>query len=293
LSNQELDNGQSPFHEEGGSVIFDKPKSQEEIARQRREDEQHKFARSQVKTNRALAWFTGALVLATLCTIIVGIWQARISHAQLIAMQGQLDEMNRSGEQSTEQTWSAIGNINWMARSMDLSEKQSEKSLHAAVDQFHQDQRAWVGLTGFRVELSPNAAVIPNLTTTDRAVAGFVNSGRTPARDVKGIVGFGFKDRKHMMGSEDANWMAAHLRHDRLRERRHEGQGDCRPARALNHGNLKIGSRQLSHHGEDRISGRGQLHVHPRQWKDESDRLSHGPGSRLTALPPHRSSPSG
>ena len=79
MPNHEPENESSAFHEEAGAVIFDKPKSQEEVARQRLEDEQHKFARSQIKTNRAMAWFTGALVLATFCTIVVGIWQANIS----------------------------------------------------------------------------------------------------------------------------------------------------------------------------------------------------------------------
>ncbi|AXC12576.1 hypothetical protein ACPOL_3283 [Acidisarcina polymorpha] len=55
-------------------IIFDKPKSEEEVAREKREVEQHEFARSQVKTNRTLARFTLALVLATFCTIGVGVW---------------------------------------------------------------------------------------------------------------------------------------------------------------------------------------------------------------------------
>ena len=68
-------NNSHAFHSEGSSVVFDKPKSPEEIAR----DEQHEFARKQVNTNKWLAWFTGALVLATFCTIGVGVWQACIS----------------------------------------------------------------------------------------------------------------------------------------------------------------------------------------------------------------------
>jgi hypothetical protein len=79
LSEQEKDNESRPFHLEGGGIVFDKPKSQEEIARETREREQHEFARSQVKTNKRLAWFTGALVVATFCTIGVGVWQGCIS----------------------------------------------------------------------------------------------------------------------------------------------------------------------------------------------------------------------
>jgi len=79
LSDQEQDSGSHPFHREPSGIIFDPPKNSDEEARQRREWEQHEFARSQVKTNNRLAWFTGALVVATVCTIGIGIWQAVIS----------------------------------------------------------------------------------------------------------------------------------------------------------------------------------------------------------------------
>lgn len=79
MSDNEQDSADRPFHREGQAVVFDKPRSEEEIARETRDREQHEFARAQVKTNRRLAWFTGALVLATFCTIAIGVWQAEIS----------------------------------------------------------------------------------------------------------------------------------------------------------------------------------------------------------------------
>jgi hypothetical protein len=79
LTDQEQNDESRPFHQEGSAVVFEKPKSQEETARQRREDEQHEFARSQVKTNHRLAVFTGLLVLGTFCGTLIGIWQAIIS----------------------------------------------------------------------------------------------------------------------------------------------------------------------------------------------------------------------
>lgn len=85
------------------------------------------------------------------------------------------------------------------------SDKRANDALQASIDQFRQEQRAWVGLTGFRVELSPA------LAGQDRAVAGFFNSGHTPALHVGGIVGFGFKDRKRLMSYEDAQWMATQI----------------------------------------------------------------------------------
>lgn len=157
MSNQRQDDVAPSYHKEGDAIVFDRPVEQEQAARQRREDEQHEFARSQVRTNKKLAWFTGALMVATFCTIGIGIWQAAIYRAQLNAMQGQLDEMRRSGAAATDQTWQAIGNINWMARSMDMSQKvaqrsiesgerQSKTALNASIENMHQEQRAWVGI---------------------------------------------------------------------------------------------------------------------------------------------------
>lgn len=149
-------------------------------------------AQQEVETASHLAkdghWITHATFWIQVGLGIIGLFALWIYHGQLVAMQGQLDEMRRSGEQSTEQTWSAIGNINWMARSADWSQKvsqqgiesnarQSQASLQATVNQFRQEQRAWIGAgdvtpgdwgpkTGFPIEIT------------------FVNSGKTPAKNV-------------------------------------------------------------------------------------------------------------
>lgn len=94
LTHQEQDNVHRTFHREGEAVVFDAPPDPIATARQRREDEQHEFARRQAQTNVRLLWFTGALVVATFCTIGVGLWQATIYHQQLTAMQGQLGQMS-------------------------------------------------------------------------------------------------------------------------------------------------------------------------------------------------------
>jgi hypothetical protein len=77
---------------------------------------------------------------------IIGITALFIYGCQLQVMRGTLAEMKRSGEQSTAQVWSAIDNFNWMARSMDLSEKQSETSIRTARDQFQKDERPYIWL---------------------------------------------------------------------------------------------------------------------------------------------------
>lgn len=40
-----------------------------------------------------------------------------------------LDEMKKSGAQTTDQVWRAISNLNWMAQSMDYSQKQAKVAL--------------------------------------------------------------------------------------------------------------------------------------------------------------------
>lgn len=85
LTDHEHADAPRPFHTEGSAVVFDKPKSEEEKTRQRREDEQHEFARAQVRTNKRLAWFTGLLVLGTFVGSGITIWQATIAQTSATA----------------------------------------------------------------------------------------------------------------------------------------------------------------------------------------------------------------
>ena len=131
--------------------------------------------------------------------VVVGIAAVVIYGWQLWVMHQTLTEMKRSGEQSTEQAWSAVGNINWMARSMDLSQKEAQDSLQATIDSFHLDQRAWVGLTdiqcsdcGTYVNFPPHnspTSLVPSgawdaMFSVKGLEASVINTGRTPADDV-------------------------------------------------------------------------------------------------------------
>ena len=92
-----------------------------------------------------------------------------------------------------------------------LSEQQSQQSLKATIENFHLEQRAWVGFSGFVVQpdtLNPNAMKIGNTPISmNVAVSYIVNSGRTPARDTEGIAGLAFVDSAHIMDKEDERWM--------------------------------------------------------------------------------------
>ncbi|HEY5331304.1 MAG TPA: hypothetical protein VIJ79_15590 [Acidobacteriaceae bacterium] len=117
MADQEQDNEPHSFHTEEGAVIFDKPLSAAEKGRQKREDEQHEFARQQVITNKRLAWFTGALVFATFCTIVVGIWQGSVSqksaNAAKVAGETAQSSLTQSIEsfRTDERAWVVIGKI--------------------------------------------------------------------------------------------------------------------------------------------------------------------------------------
>ncbi len=77
---------------------------------------------------------------------IIGIGALCIYGGQLGVMRGTLDEMKRGGVAATDQAWQAIGNINWLARTMDGSLQQAQRALDASIEISRTDQRAWVGV---------------------------------------------------------------------------------------------------------------------------------------------------
>lgn len=179
MSDHEQDSGPTSFHKEGGAVIFDKPKSQEEIARQRREDEQHEFARSQVNTNKTLAWFTGALVLATFCTIGVGIWQGFISQKAANAAKEAVGVASRTLEE-TQRSNARQAQLAEQARrdasaAAEANSKQANASLQTTIDNFHQEQRPWIVPVGLVLPYEPDETKDPVTKVT------FANVGKTPA----------------------------------------------------------------------------------------------------------------
>jgi hypothetical protein len=208
LSNQEHDSEPTTFHREGDAVVFDKPPSAEEASRKRREDEQHEFARAQVDTNRTLAWFTGALVVATFCTIGVGVWQATISRTAanaardaVIVASNTLTETQVSNGRQATLTDQARKDSNSASES---NQKESDKALQAAIDNFHQQQRAWIAVVSVH-------GTKPELNKPFSAIVDVKDTGLTPAKNVitdsafagypKGMpVNFDFGLSEHKLG---------------------------------------------------------------------------------------------
>jgi hypothetical protein len=109
LAQHEQDSARHPFHEEAGALVFDKPKSEEEAARQRREDEQHEFAREQVKTNKRLAWLTFFLVIGTFVGSAISILQANIAR-QAAQAAGNAVDTAKDSLQTSQRAYLVLGN---------------------------------------------------------------------------------------------------------------------------------------------------------------------------------------
>jgi len=124
--------------------------------------------------------------LIELAAVLTAIWYAIVATQQLGVVKGQLTEMQRSGKQSTEQIWKAIDNLNWLARSIDWSQKQSQQaieasdkrskeSLDASVYASRLDQRAWVAVKSVKLT-TPYSP-----TKSGEVTVWLANSGKTPA----------------------------------------------------------------------------------------------------------------
>ncbi len=114
----------------------------------------------------------------------------------------------------------AVKKLDAQAKAIDdsrkASERQSSKAFQSTVDNFRQEQRAWVGFSGFTVQPDPNnAGVVASAghppMGMNLAVAAILNSGKTPARNVRAVVGLGFKEPSHLLTRSDESWMTSAL----------------------------------------------------------------------------------
>lgn len=175
-----------PFHREGEAVVFNKPRSEEDLAREKREHEQHKFARAQVKTNERLAWFTGALVLAAFCTMVIGIWQATISQKAANAAKFAAETAaNTLAETSANDARQSVASHDALQTAIDQfrqEQRSAHDSLQASIDQFDQEQRAWIGIGDAAVTFSP-------ADPWEYTVNAY-NTGKTPSNHTIAKVGW-------------------------------------------------------------------------------------------------------
>lgn len=120
--------------------------------------------------------------LTVMCTAVIAIATVLYvcaSFRQLSKMEATLTEMRTDRQGSTDQANQVIGNMNWLARTMENSlresNKQSREALEASIVAARNDQRAWIGVTRIDGTLE---------STAHRLEIRIANSGKSPARDV-------------------------------------------------------------------------------------------------------------
>lgn len=138
---------------------------------------------------RLLADVNWLMALATIVIAVATVLYTSTAMKQLDVMANTLREMQDNGKTSTDQTEKIITEANRIAGSMSETAHQSKVALDATIENFHLEQRAWVGPT---IVSYPRHTVNGNKVyvkegekfTADISV---INSGKTPARDVRTV----------------------------------------------------------------------------------------------------------
>jgi hypothetical protein len=138
-------------------------------AEQAIEDRMSGFERSMVRLTRA-----GVIVAAV----------------TLIIFCGQLWEMHSGGSQTDK----IIAADERIAIAMENAVGQAKLSLDTTVDQFHLEQRAWLGVQKFNSSIITGALDVPYIEADRdiRFIAQVVNSGKTVAMNTKADIAFQF-----------------------------------------------------------------------------------------------------
>jgi hypothetical protein len=143
------------------------------------------------------------MLLATVVVAGSTFFYTRYARGQLDAMQGQLQEMRRSGQSATDQMWQAIGNLNWQAQS-------TQGALNLTRDQFRMDQRPYIWVTGNLGTPDWTAMRGSTNLATDLGqvlwTVHYTNYGRTPARELstEKLISVGEEAYRHSFRGEDA-----------------------------------------------------------------------------------------
>jgi hypothetical protein len=155
--------------------------------------ERHKTPQPSEKSNgsanpsestRKITWLEYVLAGTNVVLVLVGIWALSVYRGQLNVMQHTLDEMKHSGQGNTDQTNALIGNMNWLAGTMDGSLQQISKISNATVEQGRLDQRAWIGAMSVYTSVPANAPKLTVGALAGRLGMEIKNTGKTPALHV-------------------------------------------------------------------------------------------------------------
>ena len=122
----------------------------------------------------------------------------------------------------------AVERLQTQANAIELaretSEASSQTSLQATIDNFHQEQRAWVGLTPLKSTIDPRVDPKMFIDGSGAPVKplqeayGIINTGKTPARYVRVIFSVDSRPTGYVPDLAEADWM------DRLIEAKIKGR---------------------------------------------------------------------
>ncbi len=173
LSAEDIDERREEMHREGDAILL--PNRLEQVEREqaeaRKRDKEYKD--EQLRLNKWMARFTGALVLTAIIAGGVSTYQAKVARqsadAALISA--------KAAESALEEMKKSSADTHALAEAAKTQAINTGKAVDATVEQSRLDQRAWVG---------------PKFTASIRIVAGEVgvseviitNTGRTPALNV-------------------------------------------------------------------------------------------------------------
>lgn len=124
-------------------------------------------------------WIHHATLWSQIGLGLIGLGALWIYNGQLSVMSGQLEQMKAASAQAKIDTAAAITAQQKIAQdALTASQQSVDKSLGATIDNFHLEQRAWVGVSTMALTV-----ILENEPL--RAEAEITNSGKTPAFKVR------------------------------------------------------------------------------------------------------------
>jgi hypothetical protein len=164
--------------------------------------EGHRETTTHCKPDQTPVW----KMLVETAAVFLGICVAYIYGGQLAVMRWTLEQMRQSNAEATNQVWQAIGNINWMARSMDSSQKQAQaamdnsdrqnqQSIAATLKAAHETNqlakqamdaqtRPWVGLVDLALTLEKINGTAQRSSVYWQYLINIRNYGNSPAKRI-------------------------------------------------------------------------------------------------------------
>jgi hypothetical protein len=137
------------------------------------------------QNNASTAQQTDQLILAAWINVISA--QQNVAASQRNATAA--ERFSQSAASINEGVSGAVGKLQFQAEKMDASrlssEADSRKALQATIDNFHQEQRAWVGIEIILQSIDPKESFGANSIQFAHASVNLRNTGKTPALNVE------------------------------------------------------------------------------------------------------------